>query len=280
MHMPIRLTLLLTVVLTSAPAFGQTATSAPAPHPNAGLLGGRRSAPDEHMRYYDALNKAVKLDAQQQEQVQALLKGADDEFRAAREEMVPPEAVRTRMAETIKEIEAAKKAGESQKEAALIQERAAIIKSMITKREEMIAKMKQRDELLQREITVILRPDQISAFQEFWPNRNPAARRVLPDPYDGLIRSPIALKAATDRLGDLTADQKKAIEDAFKAHQEASRTASTTEPAKAATLRKLYNDVFAVFTDSQRQRVKAELTPKQDANSKQAASAPAVEPKP
>jgi len=266
----------LTPALTTALALAQPATTAPAPRPDAGLSRPGRIAPDEHMLYFESMKTAVGMDAEQAEKLKGLLKSADDDFRAARTDMIPTPEVRARMSDTIKEIEAAKKAGDSQKELALIEERTQIIKTMIAKRQDMIERMKQRDDMLMREISEILRPEQHEAFRSFWPVRNPAARNLQPDPYDGLIRSPVALKAAVDRLGDVTSDQKSQIEDAFKAHQEAGRsTTQAAEQAKAAGLRKLYNDVFAVLTDGQGQRVKQELMPRKDDRHTEATSAPA-----
>ena len=79
--------------------------------------------------------------------------------------------------------------------------------------------------------------------------------RTAPD------RSPMALKKIVERLQDLTADQRAGIEGLFRNHQMAERAAPAKEDAAAKKARdgKLYDDVFAILTDGQKDIVEREL---------------------
>lgn len=271
MRVQTRFPAMLVLVLTSF-AIAQPAASGNVPDARAA---GRTSRVTDHVSYFGALKDDLGLDDSQQQRIKQLLKAADSDFHAARLEMTPTPEVTRRMAETVKEIEAAKTAGDAAKERELVAERAKLTQGFIEKRDQVVEKMNAVDKMLKRNIAETLRPDQLEKFEAFWPTRHAAALNKVP--YDGLIRSAVALKAATDRLGDLTPDQQTQIDAAFKTHQEAMRAAPKPAVEEQA-LRALYMRVFEVFTDGQRQRVEQELTPKNAPKPPQATSAPAVEP--
>jgi len=85
-------------------------------------------------------------------------------------------------------------------------------------------------------------------------------------------RSPIALKKIVDRLQDLTQDQRERIDQAFRAHQQSSRSAPAKENPAATKSRdvKLYDDVFAILTDGQKERVERDLRGRDAAGDKAA----------
>ena len=189
MHVRTSLTSVLFSTLCFSVAFGQSATSAPSRATAADSSASGRGAAGQHMLYYDAMKTAVKLDEPQQQKVQALLKSADEEFRAARADMIPSPEVTRRMADSVKLIEAAKKAGDSEQELALIKQRTELIKSFTEKRQKMIDRMRVRDEALQSEITALLRPEQRESFKAFWPNRVTSLYRSPSTPKTAMFRS-------------------------------------------------------------------------------------------
>jgi len=89
----------------------------------------------------------------------------------------------------------------------------------------------------------------LDATQDVLPHR---ARR-------GPVRSPRALKAIVDRLGDLTPEQRRSVDGLFEQFREAQRGTAGREHDKDAATRKLYDDVFAVLTDGQKTRVEQQL---------------------
>lgn len=89
----------------------------------------------------------------------------------------------------------------------------------------------------------------LSSVQNGQPNR----------PRRAPVRSPRALQAITERLADLTPDQKARIDAAFLKFRNAQRTAANKPQADEANTTKLYDDVFAILTDGQKTRVEQEL---------------------
>ncbi len=237
----------------------------------------RSASQSSHISLLKPMHSAVNLDDEQTRRITVLLNAADEEFRAARREMTPDPDVTRRMNETVTEIQAAKAAGDSQKEKQLIQERTALTQEYVKKRDRLVGKMTETDEVLKRNISETLRPEQRKQFLEFWADRHAALAEYNRKAYDGMIRSATALKAATDRLGDLTPEQKTQIEAAFKVHQETMRGPQRQNLEEQA-LRALYVRVFDIFTDGQRQRVEQELTPKGAPKAGEPTSAPADAP--
>lgn len=78
-------------------------------------------------------------------------------------------------------------------------------------------------------------------------------------PRRGPVRSPRALKAIVDRLGDLTPEQRRSIDGVFLQFRESRRERRGQSPENSADERKLYDDVFAVLTDGQKTRVEQQL---------------------
>jgi len=91
--------------------------------------------------------------------------------------------------------------------------------------------------------------DILDAAQDAQPNR----------PRRGPTRSPRALKAIVDRLGDLTPQQHKSIDDAFLHFRDAQRANPKAAQGKDSETSKLYDAVFAVLTSGQKARVEQEL---------------------
>lgn len=237
----------------------------------------RSASQSSHIALLKPMQATLNLDEEQTRRIIALLNATDEEFRAARKEMTPDAGVTRRMNETVTEIQAARAAGDAQKEKQLIEERAALTQGYIKQRDKMVSKMNEMDEALKRNISETLRPDQRKQFLEFWGDRHAALEAYNRKAYEGMIRSATALKAATDRLGDLTPEQKTQIEAAFKVHQDTMRGPQRQNLEEQA-LRALYVRVFDVFTDGQRQRVEQELTPKGAPKSGEPTSAPADAP--
>lgn len=264
------------LIITSADlALGQdTTTSAPATRRSPDSLAGSRfSAGGYHSAHFEEMKKTFNLDEKQQARVAALLKAADEDIRNTRLELQPAPEVSRRMAQTVKEIQEARAAGDSKREKELIDERAAVTRGYVEKRDKTVARLKEIDEGLKRNVVETLRPDQAAHFEEFWAAKYSGPRGAGTYRYTGPIRSALALKAATDRLGDLTPQQKSEIETAFKTHQETTRTASTPA-AEEPAMRALYNGVFTALTEGQRQRVQQELSPGDSPAANQPPSAP------
>lgn len=106
----------------------------------------------------------------------------------------------------------------------------------------------------------------LEAAQDTQPNR----------PRKGPIRSPRALKAIVDRLGDLTPEQRRTIDAVFQQFRESQRENRGQSPDNAAKHRKLYDDVFAVLTDGQKTRVEQQLSGRATTAAPEAPKAPAT----
>ncbi len=89
----------------------------------------------------------------------------------------------------------------------------------------------------------------LNSVQDGQPNR----------PRRAPVRSPRALQAITDRLSDLTPDQRSRIDAAFLKFRNAQRAAANKPQTEEANTTKLYDEVFAILTDGQKTRVEQEL---------------------
>ena len=99
-----------------------------------------------------------------------------------------------------------------------------------------------------------MRDDQKEKFEKFWVDWTTSRRPAGP------VRSPQALKAMVDKLADLTADQKKQIEEAFAGFKKIVREdVKEDSPEYRRRTRQLYEDVMKALTPEQREKISAQL---------------------
>ena len=220
--------------------------------------------PAQHMKAYDDFVSGCDMDEAQKTKLKALLTAADEDFIHLRDEIKPTDETRKKMAENLKAMQEARKAGDQNKEMELRKERTRMATEFTEKRQLMIEKMKARDEELHGEIKAMLRPEQMEKFETVWKDKQILLDVGPRGPVFSTDRNPRALKAAVDRLADLTSDQKAGVESAFKTYQEAARAPSArnnrTENNKI--IQALYDQVLGLLTEGQREKVQAELKPR------------------
>lgn len=220
--------------------------------------------PAQHMKAYDDFVAGCEMDEAQKTKLKALLTAADEDFIHLRDEIKPTDETRKKMAENLKAMQEARKAGDQNKETELRKERTRMATEFTEKRQLMIEKMKARDEELHGEIKAMLRPEQIEKFETVWKDKQILLDVGPRGPVFSTDRNPRALKAAVDRLADLTPDQKAGVESAFKTYQEAARapSARNNRTESARIIQTLYDQVLGLLTEGQREKVQAELKPR------------------
>lgn len=137
------------------------------------------------------------------------------------------------------------------------------VREMRKKQEEQLQPLRRQiqdsqDELHQQ-LAAILRPDQQAGFEEIWQQRMSRTQWG-----NAQRRSPQALKAAVEKVSDLSDDQKQKIDQLFKTFHEASRSredkGDTQAAAQAGRLEsRLFDDVLTQLTAPQRGVVMSEL---------------------
>jgi len=220
--------------------------------------------PAQHMNAFSDFATGCDMDEAQKTKLKALLTAADEDFVHLRDEIKPTDDTRKKMADNLKAMQEAKKAGDQNKEMEVRRERTRMAAEFTEKRQLMIEKMKARDEALHTEIVAMLRPEQVEKFETVWKDKQILLDVGPRGPLFSTDRNPRALKAAVDRLPDLTPDQKAGVEAAYKTYQEAARAPSmrTNREESNKAIQALYDQVLGLLTQGQREKVQAELKPR------------------
>lgn len=207
-------------------------------------------------RQLDTITKELNLDAEQAAAVAKLLDAHRDKmrnisasFRRSPEEIEEMKAIREQMRE-------AREAGDREAMDALL----ASLREIRRARQEKMAPAKEQMEAAKQAlhdgISELLREDQQPKFEKLWKQRffQEGRRR-------GPVRNPRALLALVNRLDDLKPEQKKQVEDLFRQFRESQkRNRENPSPqAKKKNQAKLFNDVLAVLTPVQRQKIERQL---------------------
>lgn len=216
--------------------------------------GGRRGF---EMRRFDPkaelaqMTEKLKLDEAQQASVGKLLEEHQVQMEAQREKMRPSEEERAAMDAMREEMQAAREAGDDAKMQEL---RGKMRETMGARMEGMRKTMEENQKALHDGIVAQLREDQKAEFGKMWQER---MERRGPGGRGGPDRGPAALKSIVDKLDDLTADQKAQLEVVFKTFRDSTKDQSG--PPSPQVGRKLHDDVFAILTDGQKEKVQKAL---------------------
>lgn len=197
------------------------------------------------------MTEKLKLDEAQQASIGKLLEDHQAQMEAQREKMRPSDEERAKMDEMREEMQAAREAGDDAKMQEL---RGKMRETMGSRMEEMRKIMEANQKALHDGIEAQLREDQKVEFGKMWQER--MARRG-PGGRGGPDRGPAALKSIVDKLDDLTADQKAQLEVVFKNFRDATKDQSG--PPSPQVGRKLHEDVMAILTDGQKEKVEKAL---------------------
>lgn len=208
------------------------------------------------------LASELKLDQEQSAQVGIIWEAHSKAEQALRDGLRPSPELAERMGVLRREMRAAHDAGNKERIEALRKELEAIqeerTKSMTPLRE----KLDELQAKLHDDLMKVMREDQVEAFERVWSEQ--LDRREI---RKSLLRNPNAIKAAVDRLKDLTPEQKAGIKNVLDAYKRWAREAREKPGAYAAArkdkMKKLYDDVLAQLTPDQREIVTKELDPDQ-----------------
>jgi hypothetical protein len=203
----------------------------------------------------DRLTKELNLDAAQQEAVSQALKDHQTYVTQIRQTMQnqPTEGYQKMRALT-DEMHAAREAGDLEKVKQLSEQVRELGREQQEKMAPMREQLAQSNEKLRDSILAALREDQKAGFDKFWEEK--MARRGS---YRGPERSPQALKALVEQMSGLTIEQRQQIEQLFRQHMEAEKTAPKGSSAERALVTKLYDAVMASLTPEQRTMLEMKL---------------------
>jgi Spy/CpxP family protein refolding chaperone len=210
-------------------------------------------------RLVPALSKTLNLDEKQKEQVRDIVAKHEAAMAELRQEMRIPNDLREKLNSLAKEMAEARNAGDEARAEELLAARTELVKMAAESRAPAQEKMRAVREELHKSLLDVLRPDQHEQFEAIWGRvMTPQGRgRNAPE------RSPRALKVILDRMEDLTAEQRAYIDTLFAAFRDTSRE-DQPQRDQQARVKKLYDDVFEVLSDGQKERVERSLRSRRD----------------
>lgn len=201
------------------------------------------------------LVRELNLDEAQQNQVRALLEEhRNREYELRTSNTIPPE-LQEKTAKVRQEMMRAREAGDADKLKELREELQSLQKEREAHLQPIKVKLDESQEQLHDQILSTLRDDQKARFLEVWDDQ-----LTTPDAYGGPVRNPRVLKSQVDKLPDLSPEQKKQIDALFEQFRRTSRDPQSAGlKARKDLHRKLYDDVFALLTAEQREKVEKAL---------------------
>lgn len=245
--------------MAASAAFAQTTPQGggaeqPKPIEPGSLAGQRTSSMGNAHGLIEKMKTDLKLDANQESALQAVVQEHEKAMGALRNEMrQSPE-----MTKQLNELrEKMKKASEANDQDAIKQasdEMQALRKTQMDRLGPTREKMTKAQEGLKDKMRTVLREDQKAAFDKLWEeNMAPSAA--------GRARSnPRILRSLVERMQDVTADQKRQIAELFKQFDEATKGQKDRSPAMFESQnQKLYDSIMSVLTPEQREKVQDRL---------------------
>jgi hypothetical protein len=237
------------------------AQTPPAPPPattSPALMKGntRGFRPEDPTMLTERMTKELGLDDAQRGAVEKILADHQNRVITLRQSMQSqPTEGYEKMREIAQEMRAAREVGDTARTEQLSQQMRLLREEQQARMAPMRQQLLDSQEKLRSDLAAILREDQIEGFNKLWEQQ--LARR---SPYRGPERSPQTLKALVDRLPGLTVEQQQGIEQLFRQHQDAAKTAEKGSPAERALVTKLYDGVLALLTPEQRSLLEGQLS--------------------
>lgn len=218
----------------------------------------RPEVPSAWQRHIDAqavrMARALKLDDAQTEQVKVILTKQYDAIRQLNVQEAVPKELREQIQAVARELGEATKAGDQQRVKELRERHLQLGKQAREAGQAIQAEVEALRDASHEQILAILRADQISSFDAFWERNMTRGFRST-----GRARNPVLLKRLVGRLPDLTDEQKKKVDALFRAYNGATPTSQKSHVDTPARLEKLFDDVYAVLTEKQREAVQEKI---------------------
>lgn len=243
----------------AVPAWGDDVKPVPQPPPVVVDVKGVKDKPDtnNYESQFESLVTECGVTDANAKQLLGLLQAWDTDTRMLVDSVKPGSPDLALKLEAIdKELEAATKSNDTGRIRDLSEKRQNVQELMDGWSPETRQQLVEMDNKYRGAVREMVAPDKfdrmdeiLDAAQDAQPHR---ARR-------GPVRSPRALKAIVDRLGDLTPEQRRSVDGLFAQFREGQRESTGREQDKNVITRKLYDDVFAVLTDGQKTRVEQQL---------------------
>jgi hypothetical protein len=215
---------------------------------------GRPRLPGGWSQMLERMAKELNLDEAQLAKAETILKAQEEKSQAIYKDFVPTPEEQQKLEGLRQARREARRAGSAEEEARVAEE----MRKVQEARQARLAPMQEKLVAIEKEehdgLLAVMRDDQKEKFEIFWADWTISRRPAGP------VRSPQALKAMTDKLADLTADQKKQIEEAFAGFKKAVREdAKEDSPEYRRRTRQLYEDVIKALTPEQREKISAQL---------------------
>lgn len=219
-----------------------------------------KSSAASYTAQHKTIMKECGVDASNEMQLLSLLESWDEVTRSIMASAPSPRKENADLIEKLRIIDKEIEAARQSKNPDLVQD---LTKNRV-QLEEMISgidpetkrQLEEVDKKYGGAVRELVAPEKLDRLDEILES---AQETQLNRPRRGPVRSPRALKAITDRLGDLTPEQRRNIDGVFQQFREWQRDNRGHSAEKAAQERKLYDDVFAILTDGQKTRVEQQL---------------------
>lgn len=245
---------LVLVLLSSAIAMAQPSRPERPGRDRDGARRVRDFGPAQPQRALERMKQELKLDDDQYQRAQPLFAEFASSVRALRDSAPrsPDEADKYRAMR--EEIQAAREADDQEK----MQEILGRMRTMREERDQMMEPIRRQVQAAQKQLhdqmLPILREDQKARFKRIWEEEFEGKPRPRIQRVD-----PRVLKSIVDELSGLSADQKREIDQAFRAYREETRKPDLDDATKATLERTLGQDVFAALNDEQSQQAQAKI---------------------
>jgi hypothetical protein len=197
----------------------------------------------------------LALDDAQKAQVQQLVADFQVMNRELRKQYRPSDESGARLQAIREELSAAREANDEAKQQQLLEELKVIRVKMDEAQQPLVEQADIAKNQLHNDLEKLMRGEQRQKFETYWESIQGRRNRELRD----FARSPQALKALVERLPGLSSDQKSKLDGLFKAHFEESKGGRRVGAEADQANRKLYNDVLAQLTDTQREKLEQYL---------------------
>jgi hypothetical protein len=200
----------------------------------------------------EQMKEELKLTDSQQSDAKRMVDEYSAEVKSLKETVKPPADMGAKYADIRKQLDEARAAKDQPRMQQLLDQ----MKEDRKQREAQEAPVREAIERstknLHDRMAAMLGEKQKVGFEGLWQDavqgRTSGSTRV----------NPAQLKSVVMKLPDLTDDQKKQVEDAFKNHEKDTADAKTA-PDKMRLNKKLYDEVIALLTAPQQEKVKAEV---------------------
>ncbi|MEK6642840.1 MAG: hypothetical protein AABZ08_02955 [Planctomycetota bacterium] len=200
----------------------------------------------------EQMKEELKLTDSQQSDAKRLVDEYSAEVKSLRDTIKPPADMGAKYAEIRKQLDEARAAKDQPRMQQLLDQMKEDRKQRDAQEAPVREAIERSTKNLHDRMAAMLGEKQKVGFEGLWQDA------VQGRPSSNMRVNPAQLKSVVMKLPDLTDDQKKLVEDAFKNHEKESADAKTA-PDKMRMSKKLYDDVIALLTPPQQEKVKAEV---------------------